>query len=60
MAITLAMLVMAMTASTSRKLPKVSCPIENENDRSLCEIGGNSDDMMNETGLQIRRNIRRI
>src|SRR5260370_26496046 len=33
MAMTLAMLVAVMTASNSRKLPKVSWPIESENDR---------------------------
>ena len=33
MAMTLAMLVAVMTASSSKKLPKVNWPIESENDR---------------------------
>src|SRR4030081_3021177 len=38
MAMTLAMLVAVMTASSSRKLPKVNWPIESENDRILWTI----------------------
>jgi hypothetical protein len=38
-AITLAMLVAVISARSSRKLPKVSCPIESERDRKRCWIG---------------------
>ncbi|XSC48645.1 hypothetical protein ACF1BQ_011135 [Bradyrhizobium sp. RDT10] len=40
MAMTLAVEVMMITASTSMKLPNVSWPIESENDRGGGEIGG--------------------
>jgi hypothetical protein len=40
MAMTLAVEVMMITASTSMKLPNVSWPIESENDRGGCEFGG--------------------
>ena len=41
-AITLAVDVMMITASTSRKLPKVNCPIESEKARFAGGFGGNS------------------
>jgi len=41
----LAVDVTMITASTSRKLPNVSWPIESENDRGCVEIGGNSEVM---------------
>jgi hypothetical protein len=40
MAMTLAVEVMMITASTSMKLPNVSWPIESENDRGGSEFGG--------------------
>jgi hypothetical protein len=40
MAMTLAVEVMMITASTSMKLPNVSCPIDSENDRGGVEFGG--------------------
>src|SRR5438477_12536310 len=45
-AITLAVLVMMMTASTSRKLPNVSWPIESENAICFDGFGGNSADIL--------------
>ena len=48
MAMTLAMLVIMITASTSRKLPKVSWPIESENDRIRWTMAANG--MVIETG----------
>ena len=49
-AMTLAVEVMMITASTSRKLPKVSWPIENANTRVFGEFGGDSADMAVQTG----------
>jgi hypothetical protein len=46
------MLVTVITAKSSKKLPKVSWPIESENDRILFEIGGDSAGVIIETGLQ--------
>ena len=46
MAMTLAVEVMMITASTSMKLPNVSWPIDNENDRVIGEFGGNSEVML--------------
>ena len=43
---TLAVEVMMITASTSMKLPNVSWPIDNENDRVIGEFGGNSEVML--------------
>jgi len=54
---TLAMLVAVMTASNSKKLPKVSCPIESENDRIRASSAANAGGMVIETGAPIRRNI---
>jgi hypothetical protein len=51
MAMTLAMLVAVMTASSRRKLPKVSWPIESENDRKRCRIAAKAG-MMTGSGLQ--------
>jgi hypothetical protein len=45
MAMTLAMPVAVMTASKSRKLPKVIWPIESENDRMRCESAAKADGM---------------
>src|SRR5260221_701734 len=45
-AITLGVEVMMITANTSRKLPNVSWPIDNENDRVTGEFGGNSEVML--------------
>ena len=45
-AITLAVEVMMITASTSRKLPNVSWPIESENGRFMGDFGGNSGVML--------------
>jgi hypothetical protein len=52
MANTLAMLVAVMTASNSRKLPKVSRPIESGNDRIRCKIAVSAGGMVNETGFK--------
>jgi hypothetical protein len=41
-AITLAMLVAVITASSSRKLPKVSCPIDSDIDRTRLQIAANA------------------
>src|SRR5437660_12038283 len=51
MATTSAALVAAMTASTSRKLPKVSRPIESGNDRIRCKIAASAGGMVNGTGF---------
>jgi hypothetical protein len=42
MAITLAMLVAVITASNSRKLPKVSCPIDSDIDRTRLKTAANA------------------
>ncbi|GIQ72768.1 hypothetical protein BraRD5C2_12040 [Bradyrhizobium sp. RD5-C2] len=39
-----------ITASTSRKLPNVSWPMERENARGACEFGGNSAVMSSRPG----------
>jgi hypothetical protein len=52
MAMTLAMLVAVMTASSVRKLPKVIWPIESENDRIRDKIDAKTDDMAEKTGLK--------
>src|SRR5882724_2946810 len=52
MAMTLAMLVAVMTASSVRKLPKVIWPIESENDRIRDKIAAKTDDMAEKTGLK--------
>ena len=52
MAMTLAVEVMMITASTSMKLPNVSWPIESENDRVVGEFGGDSVGHVIEAGLQ--------
>src|SRR6266849_9582744 len=52
MAMTLAMLVAVMTASSVRKLPKVIWPIESENDRIRYKIAAKTDDMAEKTGLK--------
>src|SRR5258708_3331130 len=54
MAMTLAMLVAVMTASSVKKLPKVIWPIESENDRIRCKIDAKADDMAKITGLKIQ------
>ena len=46
MAMTLAVEVMMITASTSMKLPNVSWPIDSENDRVIGEFGGDSEVML--------------
>ena len=51
MAMTLAVEVMMITASTSMKLPNVSWPIESENDRGGGEFGGVSAVMLVGAGL---------
>src|SRR3984893_9022898 len=61
MAMTLAMLVAVMTASSSRKLPKVSCPIESENDRIRRKIAAKAAVIaMSEPRPENCNNIRRI
>src|SRR5450756_398314 len=57
MAMTLAMLVAVMTASNSKKLPKVSCPIESGNDRIRTSSAANAGGMVIETGAPISLNI---
>jgi hypothetical protein len=57
MAMTLAMLVAVMTASNSKKLPKVSCPIESENDRIRPSSAKNAGGMVIETEAPIRQSI---
>jgi hypothetical protein len=52
MAITLAMLVAVMTASSNKKLPKVSRPIESGNDRIRCRTAASAGGMVNGTGLK--------
>jgi hypothetical protein len=52
MAMTLAMLVAMMTASSVKKLPKVIWPIESENDRIRFKITATIDDMAQITGFQ--------
>jgi hypothetical protein len=51
-AMTLAMLVAVMTASSVKKLPNVICPIENDWDRIRCKIAANTD-MVKITGVKI-------
>jgi hypothetical protein len=50
---TLAMLVAAMTVSSSKKLPNVNCPIESENERIRASNAANADDIMINTKLQM-------
>ena len=50
--VTLAMLVAVMTASSNRKLPKVSRPIESGNDRIRCRTAASAGGMVNGTGLK--------
>ena len=52
-AMTLAMLVAAMTASSSRKLPNVNCPIESENERIRVRNAASAGGMMINTKLQM-------
>jgi hypothetical protein len=54
MAMTLAMLVAVMTASSSKKLPKVNWPIDSENDRNLCKIAATNAGMVMEPGRKAR------
>ena len=51
MAMTLAVEVMMITARTSKKLPKVSWPMENAKARVFGGFGGDSADMAVQTGL---------
>jgi hypothetical protein len=51
-AMTLAMLVAVMTASSVKKLPNVIWPIESENDRIRYKIDAKIDDMAEKTGLK--------
>src|SRR5947209_3235994 len=57
-AMTLAKLVIMITVSTSRKPPKVNCPIENENERMRWAklVNGIDDPGRLRTGRNIRRN----
>ena len=50
---TLAMLVAVITASSSRKLPKVNCPIESEDERIRASNAAKADGIMINTKLQI-------
>src|SRR5258708_28407563 len=52
MAMTLAMLVAVMTASSVKKLPNVIWPIESEYDRIRYKIDAKIDDMTEKTGLK--------
>src|SRR5882724_3188843 len=52
MAMTLAMLVAVITASSVKKLPKVIWPIESENDRIRYKIDAKIADMTEKTGLK--------
>jgi hypothetical protein len=54
-AMTLAMLVAAITVSSSKKLPNVNCPIESENERIRASNAANADDIMINTKLHMVR-----